>query len=70
MADDVETEMPVGTQVVKVSGYSFPGEIRSSFTTRAGLLRYVVEATGADYAGMLHIFSPSQIAASPGGSDG
>lgn len=57
----------VGTSVQKVSGYSFPGEIRAVFTTRAGKVRYVVEATGREYAGMLHIFSPEQIASMPNG---
>jgi hypothetical protein len=52
----------VGDQVVKVSGYPFPGECRAVFTNRNGEIRYVIEATGEDYAGMLHIFSPSQIA--------
>lgn len=53
----------VGLAVRKVKGYPFPGEIRSVFKTRAGVVRYVVEATGEAYAGMLHIFSPDQIAA-------
>jgi len=53
----------VGHQVRKTSGYPFPGEVRSVFKTRAGLVRYVIEATGEDYAGMLHIFSPGQLAA-------
>jgi hypothetical protein len=52
----------VGQQVRKTSGYPFPGEVRAVFTTRSGLVRYVVEATGEDYRGMLHIFSPDQIA--------
>lgn len=52
----------VGDSVVKTSGYPFPGECRAVFTNRAGEIRYVIEATGDDYAGMLHIFSPSQIA--------
>lgn len=55
----------VGGRVVKVDGYPFPGEVRSVFVTRAGAVRYVVEATGADYAGMLHIFSPRQLAPAP-----
>jgi len=54
--------MPVGSRVRKHSGYPFPGEVRAAFTNRAGDLRYVVEATGADYVGMLHIFSPAQLA--------
>lgn len=57
--------LDVGHQVTKSKGYPFPGEVRAAFKTRAGLLRYVIEATGADYAGMLHIFSPDQIEAAP-----
>lgn len=53
----------VGQQVRKVKGYPYPGEIRAVFTTRAGLVRYAVEATGEDYRGMLHIFAADQIAA-------
>lgn len=53
--------MTIGTPVRKVKGYPFPGEVRCVLTTRAGAIRYVVEATGPDYAGMLHIFSPDQI---------
>jgi hypothetical protein len=55
----------IGHQVTKRIGYPFPGEVRSVFKTRAGLIRYVVEATGADYSGMLHIFSPEQLSISP-----
>ena len=55
--------IPIGTSVVKTNGYPFPGEVRSVFKNRKGELRYVIEATGDDYAGMLHIFSPQQIAA-------
>lgn len=66
------TEVPhgclsIGHRVTKSRGYPFPGEVRSVFTTRAGLVRYVVEATGEDYRGMLHIFDASQLAlATPG----
>jgi hypothetical protein len=55
--------LSVGHQVTKTTGYPFPGEVRAVFKTRAGLVRYVIEATGEDYAGMLHIFSPGQLAA-------
>lgn len=53
--------LQVGDAVYKPSGYPYPGVIRSVFYTTAGKLRYVVEATGEDYKGMLHIFSPSQL---------
>lgn len=54
-------KLTIGCRVVKTTGYPFYGEIRSVFKTRAGLVRYVVEATGVGYSGMLHIFSPNQI---------
>jgi len=55
--------LQVGTAVVKSTGYPFPGEVRSVFTNRAGEVRYVVEATGRDYGGMLHIFNGEQLRA-------
>ena len=55
----------VGHQVVKTKGYPFPGEVRAVFKTRAGFVRYVVEATGEDYRGMLHIFDATQLALPP-----
>ena len=51
----------VGDQVVKQTGYSFPGEVRAVVITRAGRTRYVVEATGVGYDGMLHIFNSEQL---------
>ena len=51
----------IGQPARKVSGYGFPGEIRSVFTNRAGAVRYVVEATGDGYEGMLHIFNGEQL---------
>lgn len=50
-----------GTKMRKPKGYSFDGEVRSSFTTKAGELRYVCELEGDNGGGMLHIFAPSQI---------
>lgn len=55
--------MNIGTRVRKTSGYPFPGIVIGVCTTTAGLTRYVVEATGEDYKGMLHIFSPEQLEA-------
>jgi len=52
----------VGDPVVKVTGYPFLGKIVAIFSTSAGHVRYVVEATGSDYLGMLHIFNGEQIA--------
>lgn len=50
-----------GSNVLKAVGYPFPGEVRSVFWTRANQRRFVVEATGRDYAGMLHIFNGTQL---------
>ena len=36
----------VGDAVQKNDGYPYPGEVRAVFATKAGKLRYVVEATG------------------------
>ena len=55
----------VGHQVVKTKGYPFPGEVRAVFKTRAGSVRYVVEATGEDYRGLLHIYDGTQLALPP-----
>ncbi len=51
-----------GTAVKKVTGYPFPGVIVSVFRTTSNQLRYVVEATGPEYRGMLHIFNHEQLA--------
>lgn len=59
-----------GQQVVKTQGYPFPGEIRAAFRTRAGKWRYVVEATGGGYAGMLHIFDGDRLEPAERGRDG
>jgi len=50
-----------GTKVIKKVGYGFPGVIVSAFETLAGKTRYVVEATGEGYEGMLHIFNGDQL---------
>lgn len=51
----------IGDNVRKVLGYPYPGEVRAVFTNRAGEVRYVVEATGDDYGGMLHIFDGDRL---------
>jgi hypothetical protein len=61
----IDGALLVGTDVVKLRGYGFPGEVRAAFTNRAGELRYVVEAVGHGYAGMLHIFAPDQVQQAP-----
>lgn len=55
--------LPVGTAVNKVLGYPFPGIVVSAFHTLSGQERFVVEASGADYRGMLHIFNGDQLRA-------
>ncbi|NNU66553.1 hypothetical protein G9X67_14855 [Rhizobium sp. WYCCWR 11152] len=54
--------LQIGSPVRKVRGYGFPGEIVSIFATKTGNIRFVVEATGQDYGGMLHIFNGDQLA--------
>jgi hypothetical protein len=55
--------LPIGTVVEKVGGYPFPGTVVTAFHTLAGQERFVVEATGEQYAGMLHIFNGGQLRA-------
>ena len=54
-------EFRVGDCVTKRDGYPFPGEVVAVFFNRKGDPRVVVEATGLQYSGMLHIFNPSQL---------
>lgn len=54
-------DFAVGDRVIKISGYGYPGEIVSIFQTKSGKTRYVVEATGEGYEGMLHIFNGDQL---------
>ena len=49
----------LGDKVIKPRGYPFPGTVVAAFMVEAGQ-RYVVESELAP--GMLHIFSPSQLA--------
>ncbi|SMF65462.1 hypothetical protein SAMN02982989_3362 [Xaviernesmea oryzae] len=58
---------PVGTPVTKVLGYPFPGTVVSTFHTLSGQERFVVEATGEAYRGMLHIFNGDQLRATTEG---
>lgn len=55
--------LPVGTPVTKVLGYPFPGTVVAAFHTLSGHERFVVEATGEGYRGMLHIFNGDQLRA-------
>ncbi len=55
-------EIGVGTEVEKVNGYRWPGEVRSVFTTKSGAVRFVVECTVPEVAGALHIFNGEQLA--------
>lgn len=60
--NEVPNAWAVGTPVHKTSGYKFPGEVRAAFLTKAGKLRYVIESWSKDTEGMLHIFSPENLA--------
>lgn len=50
-----------GQSVVKKEGYNYPGEVVCVFRNKIGQIRYVVEATGVGYEGMLHIFNGDQL---------
>ncbi len=56
-----EERLREGVHVEKPKGYPYPGTIVAAFTNLAGAERYVVESDLAP--GMLHIFAPSQLAA-------
>lgn len=47
----------IGDEVIKVTGYPYPGVISGVTTTLAGKRRYTVESTQKATIGMLHIFS-------------
>src|SRR3954453_18804625 len=53
--------LEVGDLVRKRAGYEYRGIIVSVFMTRAGAVRYVVEADHPGFAGMLHIFNGEQL---------
>lgn len=55
-----EPAWEVGMQVSKISGYEYRGVIVAVFKTTEGNTRLVVE--NYDSIGMLHIFSPNQMA--------
>lgn len=50
----------IGDQVEKIVGYYYPGIVVSVFYTMEGKERVVVESTLLP--GMLHIYSPEQLA--------
>lgn len=52
----------VGDKIRKRKGYLFPGEIRATFKTKAGLTRVVAECDHIDLQGMLHIYAPEDLA--------
>jgi hypothetical protein len=59
--EKMSQSLKVGDLVRKRAGYEYPGIIVSVFTTRAGAVRYVVEADHPGFAGMLHIFNGDQL---------
>jgi uncharacterized protein YjhX (UPF0386 family) len=58
--DDI-IKFRVGAKVQKVKGYKYPGVVVSVFRTLKRQVRYVVEADGDGYEGMLHIFNNEQL---------
>jgi hypothetical protein len=58
--DDI-IKFRIGAKVQKVKGYKYPGVVVSVFRTLRRQVRYVVEADGPEYEGMLHIFNNSQL---------
>jgi hypothetical protein len=58
----MEQIFEVGDKVSKPKGYAFDGTVVSVFKTLQGHTRIVAELTTANGEGMLHIFSPSQLA--------
>jgi hypothetical protein len=61
LEEKMSQSFEVGDLVRKRAGYEYPGIIVSAFTTRAGAVRYVVEADHPGFAGMLHIFNGDQL---------
>jgi hypothetical protein len=58
--DDI-IKFRVGAKVQKASGYKYPGVVVAVFRTLKRQVRYVVEADGPGYEGMLHIFNNDQL---------
>lgn len=56
------SEFKIGDRVRKLKGYEFESEVRSVFSNTFGEVRLVCESLLIP--GMLHIFSPSQMAKS------
>jgi len=54
-------DLTVGTNVRKIKGYTYIGQIRGVIDTLAGVKRYVVESTSEGSLGMLYIFRASQL---------
>ena len=54
-------KLKLGENVKKSHGYPFPGVVVARFRNSKGHERYVIEATGRNYTGMLHIFGPHQL---------
>ena len=49
-------DIDVGDTVFKLKGYKFPGVVVAKFKTTKGHIRYVVECTVPECAGMLHVY--------------
>lgn len=60
-AETLERPFVVGDRVVKATGdYTLSGEVRASFTTKAGKIRFVVDH-GPTAPGLLHIYGPTNL---------
>ena len=51
----------IGDKVRKRADYAHPGIVVSVLITRAGAVRYAVEADHPEFAGMLHVYSEEQL---------
>jgi hypothetical protein len=51
----------IGTPVEKIDGIKFPGVVVAAYRNLAGELRYVVECTVPEVAGLQHIYTPRQL---------
>jgi hypothetical protein len=56
-----QPKFAVGDNVIKVSGYPFPGVVVAAFLTLSGQWRYVVECIVPEVSGMLHIYNEKQL---------
>lgn len=51
----------IGDNVIKISGYKWPGVVVAVFDTLSGERRIVVECTVPEVSGALHIYNEKQL---------